>query len=157
MFIKLLCLALIFLPILSSAKQKSRPQSIGGDYLLELTMGVVNEGEEAVFEVGVEVERFLDPLAHHCALGFVFETSLENGRELYYTALSASAYYYHYKIYLSSGLFSDFDKVDEWKTRMGFGKEFFLRRDFILVPAFTLDYIGRDVNPGFSMGLAHEF
>jgi len=154
-FVTLFVLFLVSMP--SQAREKSRPQSIGGDYLLELTLGFVDEGEEDVFEFGIEIERFLDKLEHHCAIGLVLEPGFSDEKKATYMALSMSFYYYHYKAYISSGLLSDFDDENEWKTRLGLGKEFFLARNYILVPALVVDNIRDEFNPGISIGLAHEF
>ena len=159
MYIKsfIIVFALFFSFFTSQAREKSRPKSLGGDYLLELTLGVVDEGEEDIFEFGIEVERFLDKAEHHCAIGLVLEPGFSDEKKSTYMALSMSLYYYHYKAYLSSGLLSDFDDINEWKTRFGLGKEFFLARNYILVPALVVDNIRDEFNPGISIGLAHEF
>jgi len=142
---------------LSFAKDVARPKSIGGDYLLEFSMGVMNEDSHEVYEAGFEIERFIDSLEHHCAVGLSFETTDLDGETKYYAGALTSLYYRHFKLFVSSGILFGEDNFKEWKTRYGFGREFFLKRYYIIIPAFTLDRVEGESHLGLNVGIAKEF
>lgn len=137
--------------------EKSRPDSIGGDYLFELNIGLALEEEEDVEEVGFDVERFLDGSEHHFSIGFATELEFKDHGEEIFLAPLFSVYYFHMKLFLASGLLTDFDEENEWKTRLGLGYEFFLKGEYLLIPIVAIDYIDSEFSPALGLGLAHEF
>ena len=153
-WIFVLCILISFY---SEAREKTRPHSIGGDYLLELTTGVTDEDGELVYDFGVDVEHFLDSEGHHYALGVTLEFTEIQDQSFYYLAGLISTYYYHYKFFVNAGVLTDFQGANEFKARIGLGKEFLLSHNYLLVPTLALEYLRGDVHPGFILGLAHEF
>ncbi len=139
------------------AKELARPNSIGGDYLLELNTGLVDEDNHKIYEVGFEVERFTDSFKHHCAIGLSFEATDLDDEIKYFAGGLVSFYYHHFKLFVSSGILLGSNDFKEWKTRYGFGREFFIKKDYIIIPAFTVDRLGGGSHPGFNIGIAKEF
>jgi len=152
-----LFLLLIFVANFSWANSKSRPNGISGDYLLELNAGVTFEDEEDVFEFGIDLERFIDGTHHHFSYGLATEAEFKDESTEYFFGPLISAYYFHFKVFITSGILTDFDGEDFWRTRVGAGYEFVWKRGWIIIPTFAFDYIDDEINPAIVFGLAHEF
>ena len=153
----LLLIVLLFFNSNAFANEIARPKSLGEEYLLELNFGAVQESDHEAFEIGFEVERFIESFNHHLAIGLSLEASDINGELKYFTGGLLSLYYHHFKLFISSGLFFNNHKYKEWKTRLGFGREFVLEGEYVLVPSFTLDSLEGECLLGFTVGLAKEF
>ena len=140
-----------------SAKELARPESIGGDYLLEASLGFVSEEGETLYDFGLEVETFIDALKHQCAIGLSFEVEDLDGELTYFAEGLASFYYHHFKFFISTGTLFGPRDFKEWKTRFGLGHEFFIKKDYILIPAITMDRLESESYFGFNLGFAKEF
>ena len=157
---KIFCLVSLFVLLnfnSALAKEMARPSSMGGDYLLELNSGVVFENSEDVFELGFDLERFIDGTHHHFSLGFASEVEFKEHSDEYFFGPLLSAYYLHFKGFVTSGLLTDFSHENQWKTRIGIGYEIIWLPHWLLVPTIAMDFIDSHIDPAITIGLACEF
>ena len=149
---------LIFFYLPVSAMEDSRPLSSSGNNLVEFTLGVAFEENESVPEIGLDYEYFLPTMDHHLSLGIATEVEFLHSGPEYLFAPLLSLYYYHAKLFMASGLLTDFSSKNRWKTRFGIGYEFFLDdHNFIIVPTVAWDIVEGEQYPAVVFGLAHEF
>lgn len=153
---RLLLLFFIF-SFLISAKELARPDSIGGDYIVEFVYGVVYEDDENVLEYGVDLEHFLPESNHHFSIGVSLELENTKHGNLYFVGPLFSAYFMHYKFFLSSGVLTDFDHSSILKNRIGVGYEFTTYDEWLIVPTIAIDHFDNRTYGALSIGLAHEF
>ena len=139
------------------AKMESRPQSMGGDFLVEFNTGYVFEGSEGVFELGFDFERFISGTHHHFSIGLATELVSTDSANEYYLGPMLSAYYFHFKAFLTSGVLTDLNGHDEWKSRFGLGYEVIWTTHWIFVPTVAVDFHRSEFFPGVVLGLACEF
>ena len=151
-----LLISFIFISM-TEAKEKSRPKSIGGDYVAEVNFGVVFEESEDVFELGFDFESFIKETHHHFSIGVATEIEFKEEETEYFLGPLLSAYFYHFKFFITSGILTNFQEEHEWKSRLGLGYEIVHLKDWILVPTFTLDYVDQEFDLGVSLGFAYEF
>lgn len=140
----------------SYAKEESRPDSIGGDYIVEVNNGIVFEENEDVYEIGFDFEYFLPKSRHHFSIGLATEIQVKEHMQ-YYIGPLFSAYYYHTKLFISAGLLTDFDGENLFRSRLGLGYEFIFANHNIIIPTVTIDVDHEEVSWGILIGLAHEF
>lgn len=139
------------------AIEKSRPLSSLESNLVEITFGMALD--EKIYEIGLDYEYFLPSMDHHLSIGIASEIEfMQEGHE-YFIAPLLSIYYYHTKLFLSSGLLTDFSLRNHWKTRVGVGYEFFLDgHKLIMVPTVAWDMVeGESQYPAIVLGIAREF
>ena len=137
--------------------EKSRPHSIGGEYIVEYNTGLALESSEGVFEVGVDFERFVKGTDHHFSLGFSTELSFNEWGKGYFFGPLLGAYYLHFKMFIASGVLTDFESHSLWKTRVGAGYEIILYKSWIFVPTIAVDFLDGHLNPTMALGVACEF
>lgn len=151
-------LGFMFLSLTSLAKEDSRPLSSSKNSLVELTLGTAFEDDEAVYEVGLDYEYFIPSMDHHLSIGIASEVEFLNDGPEYLFAPLFSLYYYHMKVFISSGFITDFSNKSRWKSRFGFGYEFFIdKHDYIVVPTLAWDVIESEQYPVVVIGVAREF
>jgi len=139
------------------AKENSRPMSKGGDYIVELTTGVAFEESEGVFEVGFDIEKFIEGTRHHFSIGLATEVEFkEHGKE-YYMGPLFSFYYHHFKLFLTSGILTSFREESEWKSRAGLGHEFIFSKHYVFIPTVALDYVNGETSFATNLGVSCEF
>jgi hypothetical protein len=149
---------LLFFSTVVLAMEDSRPLSSSGDNLVEFTLGVAFEERESVSEVGLDYEYFIPAMDHHLSIGLATEVEFLQDGTQYLIAPLVSLYYYHTKVFLASGLLTDFSHHNRWKTRVGVGYEFFLdAHDFIIVPTVAWDIVAEEQYPAIVIGIAREF
>lgn len=137
------------------AMEMSRPESFGGDFLTEINLGTVLTETEELLEVGFDFEYFVPGSHHHFSVGFATDFVFSNQKKYYFGPL-VSAYFYHFKFFLSSGVMTDFQDLTTWRTRLGTGYEFIFHRTLI-IPTVAIDYDQGSVHWAFLLGLAREF
>ena len=113
----------------SFGKEKSRPDSKGGDFLIELTTGLVFEEHEGVFELGADFEHFISGTNHHFSIGLATEMEFKGHGTEYFFGPLISGYYHHFKLFLATGVLTDFEGSEKWKNRIGFAYEFVIIPD----------------------------
>ena len=111
----------LFVNFSANAKEKSRPDSKGGDFLIELTTGLVLEEHEDVFELGIDFEHFISGTNHHFSNGLASEIEFKDHGSEYFFGPLISGYYHHFKLFLTTGVLTDFEGQNKWKNRIGFG------------------------------------
>lgn len=140
------------------AKDDSRPLSSSGNRLIEFTLGVAFKESESVSEIGLDYEYFIPTMDHHLSIGLASEIEFLHSGSEYLIAPLVSFYYYHTKLFLASGLLTDFSSKNRWKTRFGVGYEFFLDgHNLIMVPTVAWDMIEGEQYPAIVLGVAREF
>ena len=162
LYIKVILLFAFLLFVLAPAHkckaiEKSRPKSMSGDYIIEFNSSLIFKKEKPVFEVGVDFERFIEGSNHHFSYGFAAEFEQTKYLSEYFVGPMISAYYFHFKIFLASGILTDFDGMNLWKSRLGIGYEFAWSSHWLVVPTVALDYVDSEFNPAIVLGLACEF
>ena len=153
----LLFSTVLFVSSITSAKERARPNSKGGNYLFEINSSVVFEGSEELFELGFDLERFVEGANHHFALGLASELSFTEGNNDYYLGPLFSFYYHHFKAFFTTGVLTDFDEKVEWKSRLGLGYEFVFAYHFVFIPSVSVDYLEGNLYPVLGAGVACEF
>ncbi len=146
----------MFFPSLSFALEDSRPQSEGKDHLLEVTIGQIKIKEREVFEAGFDYEYFFPNADHHFSLGVASEIEFLSEDE-YYLGPLFSLYYFHYKLFVTSGLQTNFSGKTFWKNRLGLGYEIFVTDSFILIPGISVDRSEGEYHRALTVGAAIEF
>jgi|GEM_PF-2608160 len=151
------CTVTLLLSVGAEAKEQSRPDSIGGEYVLELNTGVAFEDSEDNLEVGIDFEKFVNGSRHHFSIGLATEIDFRELDEAYFLGPLLSAYYFHFKLFLTTGILTNFEEYNEWKTRMGLGYEIVWLEEWIIVPTLSIDSVENRLNLAASLGLAWEF
>jgi len=142
----------------ASAREDSRPNSIGGDYIFEVVSGFISEEQKTNFELGFDFETFIPGTDHHISLGLSSEIEFsDHERRRYFFGPLLSYYYRHFKIFLSSGMQTDFDEYEKWKSRIGLGYEVVWLKHWLVVPTIAMDHVEGKLYPAYSIGLACEF
>jgi hypothetical protein len=121
---------------------------------LKLLLVKVNGHE--VFEIGLDYEYFLPGWQHHLSFGVASEIEFLQNDEFYLGPL-VSLYYFHTKVFYTTGIQTNFSGKAYWKNRLGFGYEFFLEEHFIVVPTIAVDRAEGEFHRAFSLGFAWEF
>lgn len=139
----------------SFAKEESRPKSIGGDYVVEVNIGRFFQEDEEIFEAGFDLEYFLPGYHHHLSIGFTTEIEFEDEDRFFFAPL-ISYYYHHFKFFLASGISTRFHE-SEWKNKLGIGYEYFVDKDWILIPSIAYDRVNEENGISVAIGIGHEF
>lgn len=140
----------------ADAIDKSRPDSIGGDYLVELNFGTIFHDDLVIYELGLDVERFIDGSAHHFSLGVSTDFEFQGPNRGYFFGPLVTAYFFHSKVFATTGLGIDIHHRKHWQTRVGGGYEFIFD-DFIVIPMIAYNFSEYSSSYVALLGLAHEF
>jgi hypothetical protein len=118
---------------------------------------VVFEDSEDIFEIGIDFEKFLEGTNHHFSIGIATEVDFKNHKNDYYFGPLFSFYYIHTKTFFSTGVLTDFEGNNEWKSRLGLGYELVLANHLLVIPYIAIDYVNDEINPTAGIGIAYEF
>jgi hypothetical protein len=140
----------------ANTKDVARPESFGGEGLIELTAGVFFiEGRQEP-SLGVDLEFFIPGTEHHFSLGVAADVEWAEHFTEYYFGPLVSAYFYHWKFFWTSGVAAEDFERNLWKHRLGLGYEI-IGEEWVYVPSVAYDFVEERRGLSIIFGVAHEF
>lgn len=137
------------------ARDLSRPESPGGDQLVEVNLGIFIEGEQTEPELGFDYEYFVSGTEHHLSVGAATDVSFGESHTEFYLGPLVSGYYHHFKLFWTSGVSTaNFVEAHE-RHRTGLGYEIF--DSVIYVPSLAYEKNGDKEGVVVMLGVAQEF
>lgn len=152
----LLVVLLLSYHIHCHGKEKSRPQSIGGDHIYEVNLGSEKVKDHSYFELAFDYEYFIPGYNHHLSIGVATDLTFKSDILTYLGPL-ISYYSHHVKYFLTAGPANQAGH-NKFKYKGGIGYEFFPEwTEFIIIPTMAYAKIGSEEAYTLSLGCAHEF
>lgn len=136
--------------------EESRPLSSGNDQLIEFNFGEVRVKGHEVFEAGIDYEVFTPGFDHHLSFGVASEIEFLTHDEFYLGPM-VSLYFFHTKLFYTSGVQTDFKNKTFWKNRLGLGYEYLAAEHLIFVPTIAVDRSEGEFHRAINLGIALEF
>ena len=154
-YFSILIFAFLMTPHWLLAKDFARPESHGGDWLLEFTTELSFLYDVGEPGLGLDLEYFVPGTEHHFSVGLSTDVEFTKSFTQYFVGPLVSGYYRHFKVFWTSGVVSENFNRNLRKHRLGLGYE--IIGDLIYVPSVSYDKVGNHEGISIIFGVAHEF